>query len=319
MIRTRSLGLLITVFALAACEGPQGPAGPSGATGPQGPAGPRGPTGPAGADANENCTQCHTGDVEIYAKQVQFELSAHGPGMYMRASSSCATCHTHQGYLMRLEKDDLWEVDETIAEAAPVNCRTCHEIHTTYTDADYALTATDPVYFRVAATAVDLEGAGNLCARCHQSRPRSPFPVIDGAPVTFTSTHYGPHYSPQGDFVAGVGFFDFEGGNGGTHTHGEDAGCQTCHMTGGDHDEGGHTWVPTVAGCQECHDSAGDFDLFNGQTDVQELIDELAVLIEASGVGHFEDGEWHPVPGTYPANVVAARIKKPTPACTNPL
>jgi len=79
----RKLVLLATVVFLlplaTGCEGPTGPDGPMGATGPkgadgadgsQGPAGPAGPVGPAGQDANQNCVQCHVGDMGLYAKQI---------------------------------------------------------------------------------------------------------------------------------------------------------------------------------------------------------------------------------------------------------
>lgn len=319
----------LMAVAIAGCEGEQGPAGQAGAmgaTGPAGPAGPAGPIGPAGADANENCTQCHVNDMTLYAKQIQLAVAKHGApagpsgenfdndGQYVRDSGECAVCHSHQGFLDRLETGE-WaysQNDGVVSDAMPINCRTCHQIHTTYTDSDYAFTAMDPVAFRVAGVSVDLGDAGNLCATCHQSRIRAgQMAVIDGPAVTFTSTHYGPHGSPQGDMAAGVGFYDFEGGNGGPFAHMADPrsrGCPTCHMVDAPgQDTGGHTFNPNAAGCETCH-SSGDFDLFGGQTTVQGLIDDLGVLLDAAGIAHFDaaDGEWHPVPGTYPANTVAA-------------
>jgi hypothetical protein len=131
-------------------------------------------------------------------------------------------------------------------------------------------------------------------------------PVIDGDDVTFTSTHYGPHHGPQGDMVAGAGFFMFDDTPGGMHTHGADGGCATCHMAAGTETTGGHTFVVSVAGCNTCHSGVEDFGHFGLQADVQALVDELGHLLEAEGIAHFEDDEWHPVPGTYSANVTAA-------------
>lgn len=44
-----SVAASVTLFTLAACEGPTGPEGPAGPQGPEGPAGAQGPQGPAGS------------------------------------------------------------------------------------------------------------------------------------------------------------------------------------------------------------------------------------------------------------------------------
>jgi Zn-finger protein len=261
-------------------------------------------------------------DISLYAKQQQLAFAAHGPGQYIRDSGECAVCHTHQGFLERMDTGEWAYSAGRVDDAAPMNCRTCHMIHTTFTAADYAFTADQPVQFRVADVtydfSVDTENANNnsnLCAQCHQSRLRDgQMAVIDGPDVTFTSTHYGPHGSTQGDMAAGIGFYDFEGTNdGGAHAHQTDArtsGCTTCHMADGSLYAGGHTFDMgnNTTGCEVCHTDVEDFDKFGGQTAVQGMLDELGVLLEASGAAHYDavDGEWHPVPGTYPANTVAA-------------
>jgi hypothetical protein len=194
-----------------------------------------------------------------------------------------------------------------------MNCRTCHQIHTTYTDSDFVFTAQDAVAFRVAGVSVDFDNAANLCASCHQSRPRDDMPVIDGPDVEVNSSHWGPHGSPQGDMFAGVGFYDFEGGNEGMFAHASDSrgrGCPTCHMVATtSNSTGGHTFSPATEGCDVCHSGeTDDFDKFGGQTTTQALIHELGELLETAGIAHFdeEDGAYHPVEGTYPANVAAA-------------
>ncbi len=297
--------MIVALLAVTACEGPEGPAGP---TGPAGAAGPAGPVGPAGENSSQVCTDCHVNDLTMYAKQQQFALAVHGPGQYVRNSSSCAMCHTHQGFLERLETG-LWAYSlGTVPDAMPTNCRTCHQIHTTYTASDYAFTAQDPVLFRVGNESIDLGAAGNLCAACHQQRERTgQMAVIDGPDVTFTSTHWGPHGSPQGNMFAGYGFYDFEGGLGGMFAHGTDArgtGCPTCHMAdSGSLTTGGHTFEPATAGCETCHTDVEDFDKFGGQTTVQALLDELQALLVRSGI---VDVAGHAVPGTYQANTAAA-------------
>src|SRR5665811_2630745 len=101
----RSWSLLtaaLLVAVAAGCEGPVGPSGPAGSAGAAGANGATGATGPAeakGADGNATCTQCHAGDVKLYAKQIQYEKSGHATmGDFERNDAGCAICHTHQGF-----------------------------------------------------------------------------------------------------------------------------------------------------------------------------------------------------------------------------
>lgn len=290
---------------LTACEGPIGPAG---STGPAGSAGPAGPVGPAGQDVNENCTQCHTGDVNLYAKQVQWAKSGHGVADALYDRTSCSVCHSHQGFLERVETGE-WETAATVTDVVGINCRTCHQLHTTYTSADYAFTV-DEVALRVAGVTVDLGGSSNLCASCHQSRLRDPMAVIDGDPLELSS---GPHHGPQGGVMAGLGLYNFNGTTEGMHTHGSLGGCATCHMADASETAGGHTFTmgSNTAGCESsgCHSEVDDFEHFGLQDDVQTLLDELAVALGAAGALEWdaEDLEWSRVRSTeFPANVAAA-------------
>jgi hypothetical protein len=210
--------------------------------------------------------------VTLFAKQVQYAVSTHrNGGNFERSTTSCATCHTHQGFLERMATGNP-ATEEDVLDPAPINCRTCHQIHTTYTDADYALTATDPVELQFAGGTIDYGAqAGNLCAQCHQARPVSPVPVPGGDPVNITSSRYGVHHGPQGTIIAGVGAVEFEGSmviTGGPSSHGDVAAnagmCATCHMGEAfGQQSGGHTWKmkyiyhdeeeENVAGCQSCH------------------------------------------------------------------
>jgi len=321
-------GAALLAFVLAGCEGPTGPAGPAGAdgaVGPAGPAGPQGPAGPAGEDANQNCTQCHTNNTELYARELQYKASFHYTGGdFERSTTSCAPCHTNEGFLERIATGSETTAED-IENPTPPNCRTCHQIHTTYTDADYAFTATDPVdLWLLPGESVDF-GKGNLCAQCHQARPIDDgYPVLGGDPITVTGTRYGTHHSPVAETMGGVGLFDFAGNvAGGPFRHGEsDVGCPTCHMAqpfGAQ--AGGHTMAMTyeyhgseednVAGCMTsgCH-SAGsveDFDKFGDQTEVQSRLDALATLLRAKGIMAAAPST-SSVPGTYPADVAAAFI-----------
>lgn len=320
---------------LTACEGPAGPEGPAGADGATGPAGPTGPVGPAGQDANENCTQCHEDNVEMFAKQIQYENSTHAVGLnFERSTASCAGCHTHQGFIERME-DGVDEATVDVVDPAPVNCRTCHLIHTTYTSADYALTASGPVTMKLTGVGeVDFgDQAGNLCAQCHQARDMT-LPTMGATPVTISSSRYGVHHGPQATVVAGVGAIEFTGTetiDGGPSSHGDvedNAGmCATCHMGaafGGQ--AGGHTWKMTyeyhgserdnVAGCNTCHDGFEDFaEWGDTPATVLALLEELESELIRVGVkaGLSDDYTIHglnvyAVTGDFPGDVAGAML-----------
>lgn len=295
--------------------GPAGSEGSQGAQGSQGPQGPQGPAGPAGEDAVNTCSDCHDASATIVAIERQYAASVHGTGMnFERDGSPCNQCHTHQGFMAAVAGAPISDVENP----APINCRTCHEIHTTYTAADYGLTVTAPVDLMMGGT-VDL-GAGNLCATCHQNRVPEPTPTLGGGgTLTIPSPYYGVHYGNQGNVGGGTGAFEFAGSKeitGGPGVHAE-AGCPTCHMAepyGAQ--SGGHTWamsyeyhgsnVDNIAGCNECHNLVEDFGFFGIQERVEELLGEVKTLLVDQGVINASSGRY--VPGTYPEDLVAAAV-----------
>ena len=133
-------------------------------------------------------------------------------GNFERATASCAPCHTHQGFLERIATGATSTASD-ILDPAPINCRTCHQIHTTFTGADYALTVSGPndIIFNEGFGPVDFGEIGNLCSQCHQGRTLSPFPVPGGDQVTITSSRYGYHHGPQAQIVGGFGAFAVNG------------------------------------------------------------------------------------------------------------
>ena len=338
MRKLMSVALVLTVLA-AACEGPTGPAGPSGpggaagspgatgSTGATGPAGPSGPAGPAGKDANQTCTQCHAGDAGLYSKQIQYITSTHRlGGNFERATTACAVCHTHQGFIEKLATG-LNATAATIVDPAPVNCRTCHQVHSTYTAADYALTTTAPITLMQGGATVNLGArSGNLCAQCHQSRPFTPVPVVGGPDVTITNTRYGTHYAPVAQAIAGTGAIEFTGPQArwvGPDVHGDvtqnPGMCATCHMADGyGVRSGGHTFnmgyvgssgaqVPNVVGCAECHGTrVTSFNHANLRDQVAGLLNDLALELERLNVKRV--GAPYAMTGTFPADVVAGFV-----------
>ena len=290
--------LMVVVLALAACTGDAGPEGPAGPTGPAGPQGPEGPAGPPGDPASLDvadlsCTGCHDDSTLITGKQAAWEMTAHGSGTaFLRGtSSSCAGCHSGGGFSDRiaagLQPD---EVEAGDPNPTRQECRTCHQIHTTYTPDDFALETTDPVDFFAFEGVTYDGGEGNLCANCHQPR-RGIEAAVDGM-IEVTSTHWGPHHGGQGSMILGIaGAGDVEGAPM-AHYDVENT-CVTCHM--GDTDS--HTWQPQVETCQECHSSAESLDINGVQTEVHAL---LAQLEEALIARDLLDEEGHPAVSPLP-------------------
>lgn len=303
------LGVAFMVFTMAACEGDEGPAGPAGPAGPQGPPG---TPGDPGQNALNTCVECHNNDTQLMAVEMQYGASPHFNNVYWYRTGSCMACHTHNGFITAAVNGEA--LPGSYENPVPINCRTCHNIHTDFTADDYALTTTAAVDLIVGDT-FDIGGAGNLCANCHQSRSISPMPVIDGDPVTVGNFRYGPHYAPQANVLIGEGMFEFEGSLSYDVTTPHQADCNACHMVAAVYDgdmyvAGGHVFGlsygeggEAIAACTQCHSSATSFNAFNGQANTQALMDDLAALLTDAGI---LDAENYAVPGTYPANVAAA-------------
>lgn len=309
----KTLSLIAAPFAVMLLLGCEGPEGPPGATGPAGPAG---PAGAAGADQNETCTQCHNDDITIVVRQLQWSMSKHGSGdnVNRATSTSCGICHGHEGFAERAASGfTITAATSSTENPVPINCRTCHQIHTTYTDADLALVTEDPVTLILNDEEIDL-GEANLCGQCHQPRPRDPFPVIDAAgDFTITSSHWGPHHSTQAGLLKGTGGVEFTGSASyGVNTHGNPTAnpeaCITCHMAEAIGIEaGGHTWNmedaggdPNENGCEisGCHESGlnvSDTDLLHFdhndlRTYVETLENTLVTYMKGQG---WLDAEGH--------------------------
>lgn len=293
-------------IALAACSGADGAEGPAG---PTGPAGPQGPEGPAGVAAEINvtdlsCTECHTDTSLITGKHTAWAESRHGSGeAYLRGTSaSCAGCHSGAAFSLRVAAGlDPTEVEAGDPNPTRQDCRTCHEVHTTYTGADWALETTEPVdLFAFEGVTFD-GGEGNLCVQCHQPR-RGIDPAVDGM-IEVSSEHWGPHHGPQSSMLLGIAGAGTDGlsleGSPSAHYSVVEGTCVTCHMGEGK----SHTYQPDIATCQGCHSGAEDFDVNGVQTEVQGLLDELKAALIAKG---WLDPEDHPIVQSVPAAQAAA-------------
>ncbi len=284
-----SFVVLVSVFSLMmGCEGEQGPTGAAGATGATGPP----------SDGSGSCGSCHDVTTTVKAKQMQWELSKHATGgMYVRGTSAtCAPCHSNEGFRQKIAGLEV----TAAANPTPQNCRTCHNIHKTYSVADFERSTTAPVELTgsmYTGTTIDI-GQGNLCANCHQTRYRDYGLEVGGPDVEVTSTHWGPHYGTHAPIFTGNNGFEIPGSlkyENSPMTEYVTDGCVTCHMGEFSRDHrGGHTLHPNLATCEGCHGDLDSFDRNGVQTEIIALTVKLRDILIADGLLAGEgDDLWH--------------------------
>lgn len=285
---TALLGLLVLAglaLVLAGCTGEPG------ATGPQGPPGPQGEP---GEDATVACVDCHNETDLISAKRLQYSYSGHNAGLtldYAGARDNCTACHSGSGFVAWQEQGGATNDVEAPANNTKIDCRSCHEIHTTYSEDDFALRNAEPVSLITDSSQVYDAGTSNLCVNCHQARTAPPVP--GGGTTSFSSSHFGPHHGPQANFLLSIGGYGVTD-DPNPHATEVEGGCVTCHMADDSAIQaGGHTFKPSLEGCQDCHTDLDTFNRHDVQTETQAMLDQLEALLEQQGVMH--DG--HPVTG----------------------
>jgi hypothetical protein len=250
--------------------------------------------------AENTCSDCHNDTTLITGKATAWSTSVHGTGTaYARGTSSgCAGCHSGGGF-SEMVAAGLTPNTVTTGDPNPTRqgCRACHQIHTSYTGADWALETTAPVALFALGDAIYDGGKGNLCANCHQ--PRSKIAEADeNGMINVNSSHWGPHHGPQSAMLLGIGGAGVEGEASAHASLVEDT-CVTCHLG----PTANHTFAPVLAACQECHEGTKNFDIEGVQTEVAAMLDEVAELLKAKGL---MDEEGEPVIGLYPAAQASA-------------
>jgi hypothetical protein len=327
--------LTIAGFILTACEGPMGPQGEPGTNGTNGT---NGVDGKDGKDANETCKLCHNAtSVEAIAIEYHYSMHAKGEAYEEGTRNNCAPCHSHQGFLNVVAKNTPVTfagpdasnryANSYVAEASvlnlpgPISCFTCHSsLHTNYEGTEFSpLTtiAAVPMTMYGGSKTIDFaKESGNLCGKCHQPRPvtGSNGNVIDygklvsehATTYTLSSISYrtGVHYGTQAAMAAGTGGIEF--GTGYTQSaHVAGASCNSCHMASPTGLAGGHSFKATgnFKGCNAtgCHTtmSATNATFTATQTEIKNLLEDLADKINAIGAGHDilqldpADGHYH--------------------------
>lgn len=302
-----SMAVVVALIVVSACtkEGPQGPPGQDGEDGID------------GQDGNATCGVCHDNSETVEARILQWGTSTHAVGgNYERNSTSCAPCHTSQGFKERIETG-AQETATDIQNPSNINCYTCHLIHDTYTVDDWALRASDPVVLWIDETITLDLGNANLCVQCHQPRVAT-LPDVNNPDGDYevTSSRFGPHHGPQSTVLTGNAFY-MVGSGYNNSTHSDIAnGCIQCHMADAYGSQaGGHTFsmdyeyhgdlAVWAAGCIDCHgdEDALHEDVEEWEAEFEALATELGTLLFTEGI-ITESGS--AVPGTYTNKVAGA-------------
>ena len=267
--------------------------------------GPDGQDGVDGVNGTTECAQCHSIAVSegVHASYLYSGHAAGGAVSYAGSRASCAECHSNEGYIDYVMTGST--NPDGYLKPTPISCTTCHGEHKTFDfeneGFDYALRMFGPVELMTDPSyTINYEGSSNNCAFCHQ--PRKLPPEDNGMGIyEVTSSHWGPHHGPQSTFLEGIQGAELAGTNeypapaSGTHRTGSS--CTSCHMgETSDAINGNHTMIQTPNGCTECHTSG----IPEGVAGLEEDMKSLLVLLEEAGILHEEDGEVHPVKGTYP-------------------
>ncbi|MFZ5880612.1 MAG: hypothetical protein ACOY0R_14690 [Chloroflexota bacterium] len=182
------------------------------------------------------------------------------------------------------------------------DCRTCHQIHVSYTGEDWALETVAPVALVTSGATFD-GGSGNLCANCHQARRyMANFVDKNDATKYAANIRFNTHYSVQVDTLMGLGDFGVEGKPGAHYSMVENT-CVGCHMGESD----AHGFEPQLSTCVACHADAEDFNV-NGFIDAfEEDYKALeAALLDKGMIKDNGDGTYSTVVGSYDAGPAQA-------------
>jgi len=316
MKKSRLLTMLMSVAVVAllivagACS-KEGPAGKDGTNGTNG------EPGIDGTDGTATCAVCHDNSELVETKLLQWGVSTHAVGgTYERNGTSCAPCHTSQGF-KEVVLTGLQETAADIMDPANINCYTCHLVHDTYAVDDWALRASDPVALWIDPTiSIDL-GTGNLCVNCHQPRNVT-MPDVTNPDGDFevTSSRFGPHHGPQSTVLTGNLFYEVGTGYSNSMHKDVENGCVGCHMADAYGSQaGGHTFSMTyeyhganavwAAGCISCHetDDATHEAIEEWEAEYLPLVAALDTLLQNAGI---LTASGSAVPGTYTNDVAGA-------------
>lgn len=234
------------------------------------------------------CFDCHGDDnTAVLAAEKQWENSKHATDEEIDKGtrSSCAYCHSNEAFVTWIETG----TKTTTENPTGIGCFTCHAPHTTGS----LRLRTEEANILGNDVAFDM-GKGNLCANCHRSRRDVREYVYAGREM---SSHFGPHYGPQADMLAGTGGYEYSGVTYSNSPHTiqveTEDGCVACHMEVlGGHVLGGHSmnleWEEEehTDACDQagCHGDIGTFNYKGAQTTLETLMAELREKLLAANL-----------------------------------
>ena len=254
------------------------------------------------------CGQCHD-SIPHHVKPYEWAQSRHSTGYVFRFSGSCMPCHSSKGFI---ETWDPYYLSTNIVpratEAEGVTCSACHDPHTVGMG-EYQLRNINTALLSNGVVITEAQaGVGVLCMNCHHARQNAATTVAGSGSIS-------PHHGTQADLLAGENGFEY-GLNmpSSRHMAAVTNSCVGCHMqliagtsysnlntkVGGHtfrmtHDDGTNVYRVTEV-CSVCHVEADTFD-FGGedydrdgtvegvQTEIQGLLDQLALLLPPAGTG----------------------------------
>ena len=256
--------------------------------------------------AEGDCGQCHN-EPSGHVKSTEWRLSRHALQAISPPdatnSANCGGCHTGPGFAGRMSG----VLYTNTADYEAITCAGCHEPHD----------ATNAHQLRRVNTATLMDGTtvtnagmGGLCMNCHMSRSDAAT-YVDS---TAGTSHFGPHHGPQADMLEGVNGYTYgQTIPSSAHKDVVPDTCVTCHMQtvaktdpaflrAGDHiftlsaaASGTNGPAQLTAACTPCHGTITTFDFprqdYDGdgvidgvQTEVQHLMNNLALLLPPAGV-----------------------------------
>lgn len=305
--------LVLSGLLLASCEGPMGPVGEQGTQGDKGDPG-----------TTFSCTDCHFNNSPMSAYLAQWGESTHalgGNASYCNRTG-CVQCHTSQGFLAWVSGESPAAIEIPV-NPMQINCSTCHNIHTSYTSSDWALTNVGPQTLELLYGGEALvwdKGNSNQCVACHQAQVVSPAPVPGGADFTVTNVRMGPHHAPHANMV--MGRTQFEPAGSATYPagnyHNVASGCVTCHMSDPyGYQAGGHNmgiWYDEhgqkkmlYTGCVSCHEGVDMVAKVAGlEATIDGKMDRLKAQLTEAGVYNSATGLLNA--GSFKPEAVAAMM-----------
>ncbi|MBI4284268.1 MAG: carboxypeptidase regulatory-like domain-containing protein [Chloroflexi bacterium] len=227
------------------------------------------------------CGACH-GEPLRHGRFQQWEESGHSgiessTTPERATSSSCARCHSAQGFLLWLKQGDLMKqiqgkngnatADEmtamgfTVDKLEPVTCVVCHDPHKQGTTSGEPNTATvriigDTMKLPAGFQAKEV-GKGALCMTCHNTR--NDVHNVDAPPTSYSA----PHVAAQADVLMGENAYFVGTSQRSPHSYIKDT-CVTCHMEETpppaefSYQQSGtnHSFSASTEICESCHSDA---------------------------------------------------------------